>query len=254
MDYVEPLVLDFDVRGFDCGYGGPLRPFALANFFQEAAGAHAAALGVGISELLGRRMTWMLSRVDIRVDRPPREGERVSVATWPAGTERLFAMRDFRMRGSDGRDLARAVYAYLVVDAEARKPLRPQALFGDRELRGRDPHPVEDYRFDLPEAGPSSFCFAQRAWGRHIDLNGHVNNAYILEWLADASPPESREGMGVSAIRAEFKSEVIAGDELEASCSRLERGGSAGPAFVSALSRGGAAAARAFVEWGGYRG
>lgn len=249
MEYVEPLVLDFDVRGFDCGYGGPLRPFALANFLQEAAGEHATRLGVGIPDLLARRMTWMLSRVDIRVDSSPREGERVSVATWPAGTERLFAMRDFRMSGLGGRVLARAVYAYLVVDAEARKPLRPQALFGDRELRGRDPHPVEDYRFDLPEAGPGSICFAQRAWGRHIDLNGHVNNAHILEWLADASPPGPREGMRASAIRAEFKAEVLAGDELEASCSMLDAAGGAALAFVSTLSRGGAAAARALVEW-----
>jgi medium-chain acyl-[acyl-carrier-protein] hydrolase len=248
MDYVEPLVLEFDVRGFDCGYGGPLRPFALANYLQEAAGVHAALLGVGIPALLERRMTWMLSRVDIRVDDSPREGERVAVATWPAGAERLFAMRDFRMTGSGGRVLARAVYAYLVVDADARKPLRPQTLFGDRDLRGREPHPVEDCRFDLPVAGPGEAAFAQRAWGRHIDLNGHVNNAHILDWLADAAPPAERSGMMASAIRAEFKSEVIAGDELEASYSRVEAGGG-GPAFLSTLSRAGAPAARALVEW-----
>jgi len=254
MDYVDPLVMEFDVRGFDCGYGGPLQPIALANFLQEAAGEHAAALGVGIPELLGRRMTWMLSRVDIRVDECPREGERISVTTWPAGAERLFALRDFRMRGSDGRDLARAVYAYLVVDADARKPLRPQTLFGDRDLRGRDPHPVEGHRFDVPEpAEPPAVSFAQRAWGRHIDLNGHVNNAHILNWLADASPAELREGMELSSIRAEFKAEVISGDELAASYSiadavaaGLEGGGQA---FVSALSRGGAPVARALVGW-----
>jgi medium-chain acyl-[acyl-carrier-protein] hydrolase len=250
MDFVEPLVLEFDVRGFDCGYGGPLRPFALANFLQEAAGAHASRLGVGISELLERRMTWMLSRLDIRVDGSPREGERVSVSTWPAGAERLFAMRDFLMRGEYGRVLARAVYAYLVVDAEARKPLRPQALLGDRELRGREAHPVEDYRFDVPDAGPESICFAQRAWGRHIDLNGHVNNAYILEWLADAPPPRSREGLRLASVRAEFKSEVIAGDVLEASCARLgAEGAGPGADFVSTLSRGGAAVARALASW-----
>jgi medium-chain acyl-[acyl-carrier-protein] hydrolase len=251
MDYVEPLVLEFDVRGFDCGYGGPLRPFALANYLQEAAGAHATLLGVGIPALLSRRMTWMLSRVDIRVDDSPEEGERVAVATWPAGAERLFAMRDFRMTGSGGRPLARAVYAYLVVDADARKPLRPQTLFGDRDLRGREPHPIEGYRFDLPAAGLGAAepAFAERAWGRHIDLNGHVNNAHILDWLADAPPPAEREGMRASAIRAEFKSEVIAGDELEASYARVG-GEGGGPAFLSTLSRAGAPVARALVEWG----
>jgi len=253
MDYVDQHVVEYDVRGYDCGYGGPLRPFAIANFLQEAAGAHATALGVGIPDLLERRMTWMLSRVDIRVDGSPLEGERVSVATWPAGIERLFALRDFRMTGSDGRVLARAVYAYLVVDADARKLVRPQALFGDRDLRGRDGHPIEGHRFDIPEAGGLKTSFAQRAWGRHIDLNGHVNNAHILDWLADSSAPESRKGMRLSAMRAEFKAEVVSGDELEASWAEADaaQAGIEGSdrAFVSVLSRDGTPAARALCAW-----
>ncbi len=253
MEYVDPLVIEYDVRGYDCGYGGPMRPFAIANFLQEAAGAHATALGVGIPDLLARGMTWMLSRVDIRVDERAREGERISVATWPAGIERLFALRDFVMKGSDGRVLARAVYAYLVVDAEARKLVRPQTVFGDREMRGRGAHPIEGHRFDIPEAGGMKASFAQRAWGRHIDLNGHVNNAHILDWLADASAPEARRGMRLSAMRAEFKAELVSGDELEVSCAEADaaRAGieGAGPAFVSVLSKNGAAAARALCAW-----
>jgi acyl-ACP thioesterase len=253
MHYVDPLTVEYQVRGFDCGYGGPLRPFAIANFFQEAAGAHAVELGVGISDLLERRMTWMLSRVDIRVDECPREGDRVVVSTWPAGVERLFALRDFRMTGSDGRVLARAVYAYLVVDAEARKLVRPQAVFGDREMRGAEPHPVENFCFDIPEASSPTISFAQRAWGRHIDLNGHVNNAFILDWLADAPPPDLRKGGRVSSIRAEFKAEILPGDELAASysgCDAAASGLEAGvDAYVSELSRGDAAVARALVGW-----
>lgn len=251
MDYVDPLVIEYDVRGYDCGYGGPLRPFALANFLQEAAGAHATALGVGIPDLLRRGMTWMLSRVDIRVDEDVREGERVSVATWPAGIDRLFALRDFLMTGKDGRVLARAVYAYLVVDAEARRLARPQTVFGDREMRGREPHPVRDYRFDIPEAVGMEASFAQRAWGRHIDLNGHVNNAHILDWLADSSPPEARKGLRLSAMRAEFKAEVVSGDQLDSSSASVDAAsaGIEGRAFVSGLAREGATVARALCVW-----
>jgi hypothetical protein len=38
-----PLETIYKVRGYDCGYGGPLRPLALANYLQEAAADHAAA-------------------------------------------------------------------------------------------------------------------------------------------------------------------------------------------------------------------
>jgi len=46
----DTFSVDYEVRGFDCGYGGPFTPLALANYFQEAAGLHAERLGIGMAE------------------------------------------------------------------------------------------------------------------------------------------------------------------------------------------------------------
>jgi len=48
---IKPLEIHYEVRGYDCGYGGPLKPFALANFFQETAGVHATVLGIGMEDM-----------------------------------------------------------------------------------------------------------------------------------------------------------------------------------------------------------
>jgi medium-chain acyl-[acyl-carrier-protein] hydrolase len=249
--------LEFEVRGFDCGYGGPLGAYSLANFLQESAGVNAEVLGFGKNAMDARKWTWMLSRLDIRVDELPREGERVSVVTWPAETRKLFALRDFVMRGSDGRSLVRAVYAYLVVDLAARRPLRPGSVFGDDPPSSLEPHPVPDFAYDIPEAPDAIPVFAQRVRGRHIDHNGHANNAHIVNWLVDAASTDEVEGglsapsPQLSALRVEFLAEGFVGDELAA-----RRGVPASSPFgpevatssaVVELLRGDAKVARALV-------
>src|SRR5512142_2353748 len=143
----DPLVsaYEFEVRGYDCGYGGPLRIFALSNFLQESAGFNAAKHGFGMDDLHAKGLTWMLSRLELRADALPREGSRVVVRTWPAGTRKLFAMRALDMRDPYGSSLVRALYAYLVVDMESRRPLRPDAMFEGGIPSADEPPPLPEY-------------------------------------------------------------------------------------------------------------
>ncbi|MDA8425198.1 MAG: thioesterase, partial [Treponema sp.] len=212
----QPFSLEYAIRGFECGYGGPLKTLPLMNLLQEAAGEHADRLGWGVDDLMAAGRTWMLSRLDLRVARLPRSGERVSVSTWPAGVERLFALRDFVMRGPEGEFLVGAVYAYLIVDLAARRPLRPERVFGPEFPKGPDPHPVADFSFAVPEAGAMEESYALRACPRHLDNNGHVNNAYIVDWLVDAVPGPERSGGALRALRVEFDAEALEGDDLRA--------------------------------------
>lgn len=214
MDFTKPFSFDSEVRGFDCGYGGPLKPLPLMNFLQEAAGLHADSLGWGIENLQAEGRTWMLSRIDLRIhDRLPRAGDRIRVITWPAGLDRLFALRDFRMQSADGRDLVTAVYAYLIVDRAARRPLRPERILGPDIETGMLPHPFAP-SFALPKAQIDETLLSLKASRRHLDNNGHVNNAYIVDWLVDAAPDAVRLQRELRALRVEFIAEVLAGDEL----------------------------------------
>ena len=221
--------LEFDIHGYDCGYGGPLRAFALVNFLQEAAGENATRLGFGMADLHARGWTWMLSRLDLRVDELPRDGEKVFVRTWPAGTRKLFAYRDIAMAGADGRSLVRAVYAYLIVDIAARRPLRPESVFGPVPPHPDDPHPVPDFAYDIPAAVDLVPQFTQCVRGRHIDHNGHANNAHLVNWLVDASGCSE----ALSALRVEFTAEALEGNLLAASRCEVSDGSPFGPGLAA---------------------
>ncbi|MBN1241164.1 MAG: hypothetical protein JXA15_00485 [Spirochaetales bacterium] len=236
------LDVSYPVHGFDCGYGSDFRVLSMANFLQEAAGLSASELGIGMEHLQAEGRTWMLSRIDVRIDALPVAGDRVTVRTWPAGTERLFALRDLAMLGADGSSLVRAVYAYLVVDFAARRPLRPERLLSP-DMKVDLPHPVADFRHAVPAAAETALSFEPAVRPACIDHNGHANNAWLIDWLVDAVP-RSERGSGLRELRVEFANEALEGEKLEA---RWARGGSG---VLSELRRGADLVARAETVWG----
>ncbi len=234
---IQPLEIHYDVRGYDCGYGGPLKPFAIANFFQEAAGAHAATLGIGMEDMWARGLTWMLSRIDIRIESLPRQGEHVIARTWPSGTKRLFAQRCLELVSESGIKYAGALYEYIIVEMATRRVLRPERnlpldLSTDYPWPFNDLEPgIDASRFaefekngvaraessmggsDGLAGGQFARVFSLEARARHIDYNGHVNNAHFINWLSDAIPLEANQRF--LRIKVDFVHEILRGETLQ---------------------------------------
>jgi medium-chain acyl-[acyl-carrier-protein] hydrolase len=94
------------------------------NFMQDAASKHAEALGVSVRRLLSENYTWLLARLKIKIASYPGINERIQLATWPSGTQQLFALRDFELRNENDQVIAAAVSAWLVIDVQRRRPVR----------------------------------------------------------------------------------------------------------------------------------
>lgn len=237
--------LECEVRGFDCGYGGAFKALSLANFFQEAACLDAARRGFGMGDLASAGHTWMLSRIDMRMEGLPKEGDRVKVRTWPSGHERLFALRDLVLEDLGG-SLVKAVFAYIIVDVVARKPLRPEHALSPEFLGAQGAHAIADFRLGTsPIAGPES-VYELTARPRHIDENGHVNNGHIIDWLVDAA--SERLARFPSELKIDFIQEVLQGDRLEAVIGTPSKSDASVPsdhALSTELRRDGKAVARA---------
>lgn len=250
---LRPHEITHTVRGFDCGYGGPFRPLSLANYFQESAGIHASVLGIGMHEMFANGRTWMLSRIDIRAEKLPTQGDSVTVRTWPAGTDRLFALRYLELLDSQGRQMAGALYQYIIVDIEKRRPLRPERILSP-DMVCNLPPPYADLspglsdfpEFDLLKNKCISETFIQSfqitAGARHIDYNGHVNNGHIIDWLCDAIPLEKRGTGRLARLKVDFLNEIKLGQQVTALWA--ERSG-----FFSVLTADGVLFAKAFTEW-----
>ena len=174
---------DYLVRSYEVEQGGELRAVVLLRMLQETAWNHANRLGKGFSERAEGQLFWVLSRLRVQLASYPRWGETLTIRTFPVGTERLLAIREFVIeRGGDV--LGRAWSGWLVVDGGGGRPVRPQSLIADIKTT---PSQFEGATGKLAAPGDDALTIGQGVALHHdIDQYRHVNNASYLEWAMDA--------------------------------------------------------------------
>jgi medium-chain acyl-[acyl-carrier-protein] hydrolase len=227
---METFREEFAVHGYATDAFGTLTVPALSGFLMEAAGLHAATLGVGIDALIAKGLTWVLVRHRVEVLAPIVRGDALEVETWPAGIDRLAALRDFRVRRG-GAEVARGTTHWFVLDLATRRPVRPDAVLDPRFPRPHTP-PVVEVPPKLPAL--ATWDFQRRFHVRYadIDLNFHVNNGSYVEWALEGIPRDVWRTSRLATLDVQFLAECGYGSAI---LSRLAPAGE--NAFAHAIVR-----------------
>jgi acyl-ACP thioesterase len=203
-----------DVKGFATDFQNCWKPASFFQHMQDAAGDHAEHIGVGFEAMMAQNMVWILSRAKIVFIDFPRLKERVIFETWPKGLQqKLFFMRDFSIRAGDGRPLALASTAWLLVNPTARRMLMPSALKGDLpDNNGRYALNEIVDRINPPEGMPERL--AARATYSAVDMMGHVNNARYIEWICDCFSQEEFAARRMRWLQINYNNEIRPGESV----------------------------------------
>ncbi len=204
----------FRVRAYEVDASGRASVPALCNWLQETAGNHATSLGWGVDGLQGKGLTWVLSRLHLRLAGHPGWREDVTVATWPAGVQRLYALREFRIAAA-GRELGIATTAWLLVNLSHLRPVRlPAAL---EEIARDSPGRVVDDSFEkLPELAHPEFEIALDVRFADLDMNRHANNVSLIACTLEPLPENVVVGRSMTELEIEFRAEALHADRLRA--------------------------------------
>lgn len=204
----------FAVRSYECGAGGFATMPSICNYLQEAASLHAEELGFSKSDFdaAGGNISWVLTRLVVKMTRYPKWDEKVVVETFPRGGRRIVACRDFIVKDASGAAIGLATSEWMIIDLATRKvvpiPEAVLSLVGDSPESVLGPEPFTA-RLRYPEGGGEEAALRFRAQYSHIDLNGHVNNVHYIEWLL-----EPLGGKSPHELETVFRSETLAGDEV----------------------------------------
>lgn len=208
----------FKVRTSECGPGGRAALPSLCNLLQEAAALNAGELKFSKSdfEAAGENVSWVLTRLRVKISDYPVWGEEVKVLTFPRGGRKITAWRDFIVTGEGSRPIAVATSEWMLIDLASRKIMPvPESVYAAANtvkppVLGLEPY-TPRLRFPSAEgegASPGeSLVF--RAGNSHIDMNGHVNNVHYIEWMLEACPTRR-----VSDVEIVFRSETFAGEDV----------------------------------------
>ena len=237
---------NLEIRFADIDRSNTLTLSSTFEYFQEAAMSHAEILGCGRDAMIKNGQGWILSRLSVFVERRPRFGEKVTIRTWPRGSHKLFAIRDYDILDSEDKPVVRGRSGWLVIDLEKRRPLRPQSLVEKLPANeGLNALPAEAGPGAAPEApaglaardelfaaegivsvsggpGPSAApaeralaeqgslpdCPRRRVCYSDIDYNGHMNNTRYIQWIQDIIEPEILETAGQIRLDINYISEL----------------------------------------------
>jgi medium-chain acyl-[acyl-carrier-protein] hydrolase len=200
---------------YELGADGMLNPHSLFNFLLDIASEHAVKLRFGKDDLMKDNRFWVLSRIIAQVEIWPVLGETVIIKTWPRGTDKIFAIRDFTVSYPDGRYIASASSSWLIVDRTTRKIRRPDSLLSmfntglpAESSLGRNAGKLDP--IDNPELTGNPF----RVKNSDLDINLHTNSVAYIKWIFDSYDFDFMAGHRPSVVEVNYITESRWNDEI----------------------------------------
>ncbi|MDR2563683.1 MAG: hypothetical protein LBC98_07045 [Prevotellaceae bacterium] len=187
---------------------------SLFCFLQESAWKHAEINDFGWARLKRSNCLWALSRMKVLIDAYPKWNDEIRLETWSKAPDALMAYRDFEIFDSMNKRILAASSAWLILDADSRRPQRMSMLQGELPiLEGREA-PTSTMR-KLPTLSAKPETKTNIVPYSAIDMNGHVNNANYVRWTLDTFPSDFILEHELNEIEVNYLHESHIGDSYQ---------------------------------------
>lgn len=185
-----------------------LRLDALFNMFQEAAVQHSREVGVPLNSYLDLGKTWVLSKVAVQLAFLPELDQTVEISTWSRGISRFKGFRDYDLR-IDGRPVVTASSLWIYLDVARGRPVRAPDSFEKcfRAIPERATE-IDLEALSFPEITRPDHLLDVATRVSDYDINGHVNNAVMLQYVQTALVRFLGSEVFVRDIRLNFQKEI----------------------------------------------
>jgi medium-chain acyl-[acyl-carrier-protein] hydrolase len=176
----------YKIPVYDTDPDGKLSLYSLLNYLQDIASEHAVRLKFGREDLMKENRFWVLSRIAVDIFSWPEWEENIIVRTWPRGTDKIFAIRDYEVFYPDGRSIAAGSSSWLIVDRTTKKIQRPDEMLtrfnsglSVKNSLGRNAGKVAQVSEKCSIIGHHQVSVSD------LDVNLHTNNVKYLKWITD---------------------------------------------------------------------
>ena len=210
----------FPVLTRDCDLNGAWRPGAILQSMQEAGGAHSALLGVGRNELILRNLAWVLTRIEVEMDRYPRIGDKVTMETFPTPLRRWFFPRYFVVRDEGGAEIGRAASLWVLLDLTSRRMVQPGEVAALMPDNSDLPAPLG---LPAPVTEVGGTLLAEDWYPRYTDMdaNVHVNTTRYIDWACDALGIDAMRESELARFTITYTQEIRPGQKVHTELHRL---------------------------------
>ncbi|MBR7133041.1 MAG: hypothetical protein IKD04_05860 [Clostridia bacterium] len=202
---------NYTLRSGDFDKFDRIKPSAVLDLFQDAAGRHAEEIGVGFEEMISRSYLWVITRVKFKIISEPNRFQNLIVKTWPLAPNRLSYRREYCIENEKGEKLIVGSSEWVVVHSEKRRFLSVPDLYNFEN--GFYPEMMFEAKLgkvhDFEAEGDAHIV---NAGFSELDVNNHVNNTKYANYVIDAIVPSKEDILEVFQI--DYRKEVFEGTQL----------------------------------------
>lgn len=184
----------------------------LCSFFQDIAGNHTIACGVGWELLQQANIFWVLSRLKIEVNRFPEWRDEIIIRTWSNGLDGLMAIRHFQVINDKGDELVKAISSWVTVNTETRRLVRADDYMRDFPLNHVRLFDQNPDKLSAPEQGV--VFNATPVQYTEVDMNMHTNNVSYIDRIINSYDFNFLIEHRIKNFEINFLKEALPGDIL----------------------------------------
>ncbi len=182
---------------------------SLFRLLQSIATTGAEAIGAGKKEVTDKGCLWVMTRMEVEIERLPKFMEEITLSTYPGQTLGFFYFRHFFAKDAHGSILFKASSTWALLESATRKivlkapfaPIKEEIIEGQLGRPGKLKS-LEDLKRNGLREVTYSMC----------DLNGHLNNVRYLEFIVDAKGKDFYASRQIKTILLNFEKEIQEGE------------------------------------------
>jgi len=215
------FIQKYTVRSYEIDSFGKVSVMGICNYLQDIAGSHAARLGVSVEDLFLRKMTWVLSRLHIRVYKYPLWKEEIRIETWPSGVHGRFALRDFQIFDKNDTLIGDATTSWMLINFNTNKPISMPDFITNIKIPDRN-RAIADPFEKIPVLEKENVVKNFNVRLSDLDINQHVNNVNYIEWAVETIPLTIWQKYRLSELEISFRAESNYGDRIVSQTQHIE--------------------------------
>lgn len=187
---------------------------SLFRILQTVATNGAEAIGAGKSETTDKGYLWVLTRMDVEINRMPLFLEHIKVYTYPGKLLGFFYFRHFYAEDGKGNLLFRVSSSWALLEEKTRKiVMRPPFSFSFPQEAQEGELPRPD-KLRAPEEGYDQQSKRKVTYSM-CDLNGHLNNTRYMEFIVDCKTRDFYKSHTPASILINFEKEIVEQEEVD---------------------------------------
>ena len=182
---------------------------ALVKLMHEAAMQNVLRLKLSVWDLEPHHISWVLMRKKIHIERLPDLGEQITIETYPAGFEKFFTYRDYKIVDHKKNLIAYASSTWLLMDTINRRMTRiPEFIlrYEDQMPPAAEclPRPADK----LPRFEQADHSKTYEVNWHDLDFNMHLNNTFYVQWMLECLPDTQLMKGGLKSFDIAYRMEA----------------------------------------------